>query len=113
MQWRGAVAPATSRFGAAVRRLGYGCHVERRPRVRIFGVERDLRAEVVVMNGFSAHADQKDLVEYALDLKSRGPLRRIALVHGESGPQQALIAKMKERGLSDVHAPPGGGTLEI
>src|SRR5262249_36599948 len=30
--------------------------VERRPRVRIFGVERDLRAEVAILNGFSAHA---------------------------------------------------------
>ena len=36
--------------------------VEQRQRVKIFGVERDLRAEVVVLNGFSAHADQKDLV---------------------------------------------------
>jgi metallo-beta-lactamase family protein len=87
--------------------------VERRPRVRIFGVERDLRAEVVVMNGFSAHADQKDLVEYTLDLKNRGPLGKVALVHGETQPQQALIAKMKERGLSDVHAPPAMTTLEL
>jgi metallo-beta-lactamase family protein len=35
--------------------------VEQRSRVRIFGVERDRRAEVVVLNGFSAHADQRDL----------------------------------------------------
>lgn len=87
--------------------------VERRTRVRIFGVERDLRAEVVVMNGFSAHADQKDLVEYAVDLKKRGPLGRIALVHGESSAQQALIAKMKENGLDDVHAPEPMTTLEV
>jgi metallo-beta-lactamase family protein len=87
--------------------------VERRPRVRIFGVERDLRAEVVVMNGFSAHADQKDLVEYTLDLKERGPLGKVALVHGELQAQHALIAKMKDRGVSDVHAPPAMTTLEI
>lgn len=88
--------------------------VERRPRVRIFGVERDLRAEVVVMNGFSAHADQKDLVEYALDLKEHGPLRKVALVHGEPQAQQALVGKMKDRGVSDdVYAPPAMTTLEI
>jgi hypothetical protein len=34
-------------------------------------------------------------------------------VHGETQPQQALIAKMKERGLSDVHAPPAMTTLEL
>jgi metallo-beta-lactamase family protein len=87
--------------------------VERRQRVKIFGVERDLRAEVVVMNGFSAHADQKDLVEYASDLAERGHLGRIALVHGELAAQHALIAKMKERGLKDVHAPPANTTLEV
>ena len=87
--------------------------VERRARVKIFGVERDLRAEVVVMNGFSAHADQRDLVEYAGELKERGPLGRIALVHGEEGPQKALIAKMKENGLDDAVAPEPGDVLEV
>ncbi len=87
--------------------------VERRSRVRIFGVERDLRAEVVVMNGFSAHADQRDLVEYAGELRERGPLQRIALVHGEEMPQKALIAKMKENGLEGAVAPKAGSTLEV
>ena len=87
--------------------------VERRSRVKIFGVERDLRAEVVVMNGFSAHADQTDLVEHATELKEKGPLRRIALVHGEPSAQQALVAKLKDRGLDDVHAPAAMTTLEI
>jgi metallo-beta-lactamase family protein len=87
--------------------------VERRPRVRIFGVERDLRAEVVVMNGFSAHADQKDLVGYATSLAKRGPLAKVALVHGETGAQDALVAKMKEHGLKDVVAPAAGTILEV
>jgi metallo-beta-lactamase family protein len=87
--------------------------VERRPRVRIFGVERDLRAEVVVMNGFSAHADQHDLVEYALELRAKGQLGRIALVHGEGAAQSALIAKMKEQSFTQVHAPAAGSTLEV
>ncbi len=87
--------------------------VERRSRVRIFGVERDLRAEVVVMNGFSAHADQRDLVEYAGSLEERGPLGRIALVHGENGAQKALIAKMKENGLDDAVAPGPGDMIEL
>jgi metallo-beta-lactamase family protein len=87
--------------------------VERRPRVKIFGVERDLRAEVAILNGFSAHADQKDLVEYASDLKERGPLKKIALVHGEVPAQQALKAKLKAAGIGDVHAPPPMTTLEV
>ncbi|MBX3193451.1 MAG: MBL fold metallo-hydrolase, partial [Labilithrix sp.] len=76
--------------------------VERRPRVRIFGVERDLRAEVAVLNGFSAHADQKDLVAYAKALEARGPLGRVALVHGEPDAQASLKAKLREHGIDDV-----------
>lgn len=87
--------------------------VERRARVRIFGVERDLRAEVAVLNGFSAHADQKDLVEYAKALQARGPLGRIALVHGEPQAQAALREKLADQGLGDVHAPRPGSSLEV
>jgi metallo-beta-lactamase family protein len=87
--------------------------VEKRPRVKIFGVERDLRAEVVVLNGFSAHADQKDLVEFATDAKARGPLEHVALVHGEPGPQKVLKGLLGERGISDVHVPASGDKMEI
>jgi metallo-beta-lactamase family protein len=87
--------------------------VERRQRVKIFGVERDLRAEVVVLNGFSAHADQTDLVEYAEALKARGPLTQVALVHGEPGPQAALREKLKSRGIDNVHIPAPGTALEV
>jgi metallo-beta-lactamase family protein len=87
--------------------------VERRPKIRIFGVERDLRAEVAVLNGFSAHADQKDLVEYATDLKARGPLGKVALVHGEPQAQAALRQKLADRGITDVHAPGPGTILEV
>jgi metallo-beta-lactamase family protein len=87
--------------------------VERRQRVKIFGVERDLRAEVAVLNGFSAHADQKDLVEYASDLKERGPLKHVALVHGEPKAQDALRAKLRSAGIESVHAPSAGSSLTV
>jgi metallo-beta-lactamase family protein len=87
--------------------------VEKRPRVKIFGVERDLRAEVVVLNGFSAHADQKDLLEFATDAKKKGPLERVILVHGEPGPQKILSGLLEEKGIPKVHAPAPGERLEV
>jgi metallo-beta-lactamase family protein len=87
--------------------------VERRQRVKIFGVERDLRAEVVVLNGFSAHADQKDLVDYATELKARGPLKHIAMVHGEPKAQDVLGAKLRAIGMDDVRAPGPGDSIEV
>lgn len=87
--------------------------VERRPRVRIFGVERDLRAEVVVLNGFSAHADRRDLLAYAERTRARGNLRHVALVHGEAGAQDALAGDLRERGFADVRVPVPGDVLRV
>lgn len=77
--------------------------VERRPRIRIFGVERDLRAEVVVLNGFSAHADRDDLLAYAEATRERGKLREVVLVHGEDKSLAALRASLLERSFPTVH----------
>jgi len=85
--------------------------VERRPRVRIFGVERDLRAEVAVLDGFSAHADQRDLVAFAEAVREEGPLRAVALVHGEPRAQQSLAAKLAGRRFPAVTAPAAGDVL--
>jgi metallo-beta-lactamase family protein len=87
--------------------------VEKRPRLRILGVERDRRAEVVVLNGFSAHADQQDLVAFAEAVRERGPLRHVALVHGEEKPQEVLMERLAERGFPSVFSPQPGEFLTI
>ncbi len=88
--------------------------VERRAKVRIFGVERDRRAEVTVLNGFSAHADQGDLITYANACRDRGPLRRVALVHGEPRAQQVLKQRLvDEHGYPDVVIPSPGARLTV
>ncbi len=89
--------------------------VEKRQRVKIFGVERDLRAEVVVMNGFSAHADQKDLLEFVGGARERsgGKLRKVILVHGEPGPQKVLTDLLGKQGMRDVTAPAAGNRLSV
>jgi len=79
--------------------------VERRERVRIFGVERDLRAEVYVLNGFSAHADKADLLRYAEATRERGNLSTVILVHGEAPAQRQLASALAERAFRDVHIP--------
>jgi metallo-beta-lactamase family protein len=86
---------------------------ERRPRVRIFGVERDLRAEVYVLEGFSAHADQRELVEYVERTRERGPLRDVVLVHGEAAAQETLRTLLAERGFPSVHVPSPGEELRL
>jgi len=87
--------------------------VERHPEVKIFGVMRRLLAEVVVLNGFSAHADQNDLVEFAEAVREQGKLHQVVLVHGEPPAQAALTAKLAERGFPTVTAPAPGEKLRL
>ncbi len=87
--------------------------VEGRTRVRIFGVERERRAEVVVLNGFSAHGDQADLIEFCEAVRRRGQLRRVALVHGEPKSQDVLVALLEERGFTEVRAPGPGDRMRV
>jgi metallo-beta-lactamase family protein len=87
--------------------------VEQRMRVKIFGVERDRRAEVVVLNGFSAHADQRDLLSYAGETKSRGPLDRVVLVHGDPKPQKILADKLRDAGHTKIDIPAAGDKIHF
>jgi metallo-beta-lactamase family protein len=85
--------------------------VERREEVRIFGGFVRREAEVVVLNGFSAHADQQDLVAFAQGVRERGALERIVLVHGEPGPQRVLADKLADAGLPRAAIPQPGDRL--
>ena len=64
--------------------------------MRIFGVERDVRAEVVVLNGFTAHADKNDL---RAPRAARKGARHLFLVHGEPEQQAPLAAQLTQDGL--------------
>ncbi len=86
--------------------------VEKRDKVRILGVERDRRCEVTVLNGFSAHADQADLLRYVDDCRAVGPLSRVALVHGEPKAQAVLRDRLREKGLR-VDVPRVGDRIEL
>jgi metallo-beta-lactamase family protein len=76
--------------------------VERNETVKIFGEEHALRAEVVVINAFSAHADRNELLNYVTPL--RGRLKKIFIVHGEEDQSEKLRRLLKEKGF-DVHVP--------
>jgi metallo-beta-lactamase family protein len=87
--------------------------VERHHEVKIFGVMRRLLAEVIVLNGFSAHADQNDLLEFAEAVRDQGKLRQVVLVHGEPPAQDVLAGKLAERGFPTVTAPSPGEKLRL
>ncbi len=84
---------------------------EGKKRIKIFGEEHKVRAEVASINGLSAHADQPHLIEYAL--ASKDTLKGVFLVHGEEGPALTLMEKLKQAGLQNVHYPELGESVDI
>ncbi len=82
--------------------------VEKRPTLRIFGADVALKAQVEILNGYSAHADRNELTAWLDAVKSTSPrLGKVLLVHGEPPAQEALIASLRARGYS-VSAPAPG-----
>ncbi len=86
--------------------------VERRQEVKIFGQPHRLKAEVAVMNYFSAHADEPGLVGFIGDL-DQDRLQTTFLVHGDIERQQKLEAALNDAGITDVAIPTRGETVEL
>lgn len=81
--------------------------VERRPMIKVFGDEIPLRADVQVLNGYSAHADRTELRSWIGSVRGSGPAPRTCLVHGEGEAQDALIAQLATDGIAATAPAPG------
>jgi metallo-beta-lactamase family protein len=85
--------------------------VEGRQEVNIFGEPVRRRAEVVVINELSGHADQGDLLDWVSPIAAG--LKGIFLVHGELPRQLALQAALKDRFNVPVHIPRRGDQVQL
>lgn len=86
--------------------------VEKRPDIKIFGESHKLKAEVVVMNYFSAHADEPGILDFASKL-DRERLQSIFLVHGDLERQELLRGTMNDEGYQDVQIPARGTVVVL
>jgi metallo-beta-lactamase family protein len=85
--------------------------VERRPEVRILGRTFALKAEVVVLNGLSSHADHGGLLRSLTPLV--GTARQVRLVHGEPERAEKLAEGLRAAGFSDVAVPERGESVTM
>lgn len=86
--------------------------VEKNPYVKIFGEEYALKAEVMVMNSMSAHADSDELLAYCNKL-DKGRLQNIFLVHGDEDQQEKFSSRLRENDFARVTIPSRGDEFEI
>jgi metallo-beta-lactamase family protein len=82
--------------------------VEKRPTIKVFGEEIELRANVEVLNGYSAHADRTELATWLGAVRKTSPqLKNVYLVHGEPVAQDALASQLATNGLRVTSPAPG------
>ncbi len=90
--------------------LGRRIH-DGRKEVRILGEDVTVRAEVAMIEGYSAHAGSDELRQWVRDLG--GPVRRAFCVHGEPESLAAMKLLLEEEGVEQVHVPAHGERVEL
>lgn len=80
------------------------------PMMRFMGKEYPLKARVVSLEGFSAHADKNEMLRFLKESNLR--VSRIALVHGEEDQMTAFAKTLKQEGYK-VFVPRAGEGLKI
>ena len=80
--------------------------------VRIFGEEKQVNAQIAIMDSFSAHGDQKEMIDF-LNPMDKSRLKTVFLVHGEYESQLVFQAKLTESGFRQVEIPEKGSDIEL
>jgi len=71
------------------------------PTVRIYGEELPLRAEVKIIDGYSAHADRTELTAWIDGVRATSPnLGPVFLVHGEADVQDIFKTSLVAKGYN-------------
>lgn len=81
----------------------------REPKVRIFGDEFAVKAEVETLHAFSAHADRTELLRY---IRAAHP-RHVFLVHGEQDQRESFAKLLREQLHLDVDLPVNGEVVDL
>ena len=95
--------------GASLVIVGFQAHgttgrriVEGAQEVKIFGQRVAVKAKVFTIGGFSAHADQEDLLKWVSHFESNPT---VFAVHGETSASEILGQKIQEQFHLNVHVP--------
>ncbi|MBI4128776.1 MAG: MBL fold metallo-hydrolase [Parcubacteria group bacterium] len=79
--------------------------------VRIFDTDVPVRARIVAIGGYSAHADREQLVSWMRSFA--GSLRWAFVTHGEAGPGEALAEVIRETFGVSVQIPQFGESVSL
>ncbi len=81
-------------------------------RVRVLGEEIAVEAQIQMLDGFSAHADANQIIDWLGNIRSPAP-SKLFVVHGEGLAQDGLKAKIEQELGWDIYVPYRGDTAHI
>lgn len=87
--------------------------IEKQPKLKIYGTMYELKAEVRILNGFSGHADQNGLLEFANAVRSYDRLEKVFLIHGDAKAQEVLMSKLNPESFKQVKNPRPGDVFSL
>ncbi|MFZ1705157.1 MAG: MBL fold metallo-hydrolase [Saprospiraceae bacterium] len=79
--------------------------------LRIFSEQKQVLADVEIMDSFSAHGDKNEMYHFIANQKSK--VRKIFLVHGEEDTQQNFKNFLTTKGFQNVHIPSKNETVTL
>jgi metallo-beta-lactamase family protein len=79
--------------------------------IRIFDEEKVVRADIVIMDSFSAHGDKNEMFDFISNQKE--VLKRLFLVHGELDTQTNFKYFLKDKGFGEIDIPGPGDEFQI
>ncbi len=82
-------------------------------RIRIYGEEYDVRAQIERLEATSGHADQAELLAWAKDTSYHGNLRGVALVHCDIDPAETFARLLNEHRIHNVIIPARGEEMAL
>lgn len=80
--------------------------------VKIFGEEHEVKADIVIMDAYSAHGDYKEMLSY-LSCQNKKEIKKLFLVHGEYETQLNWKEKLLDEGYRHIAIPAQGDMVEI
>jgi metallo-beta-lactamase family protein len=80
-------------------------------KIELFGKDLQVRADVEVMDSFSAHGDYKEILQMIDNQTSS--CKNLFLVHGDYAVQKVFQGFLNENGFANVHIPAIGDEVEF
>jgi metallo-beta-lactamase family protein len=80
--------------------------------LKIFGEEHHVRADVVIMDSYSAHGDYKEMIQY-LSCQDKEQVQQVFLVHGEYETQLHYKEKLLDAGFKNITIPERGDVVQF